>query len=80
MSPFTGRHVRLEVEGSTREAVAVMVSDNHKSLVLDLQGEGIRYRDGAVLFNFMPLLADKDGGDGDYTCLITGAAAKVTWL
>jgi len=75
-----GRHVRVELEGNTTEAVAVMVSDNRKSLVLDLQGQGLRYRDGAMIFNFLPLLADGDVDKGFYTCLITGAAAKVTWL
>lgn len=75
-----GRHVRVEVEGSTKDAVVVMASDNRKSLMLDLQGDGVRYRNGAVLFNFLPLLADQGDRDGEYTCLITGAAAKVTWL
>jgi hypothetical protein len=75
-----GRHVRVEVEGNTKEAIVVMASDNRKSLMLDLQGDGVRYRSGAVLFNFLPLLADQGDGEGEYTCLITGAAAKVTWL
>ena len=76
----TGRRVQVEIEGTTKDAVVVMASDNRRSLMLDLCGDGVRYRSGAVLFNFLPLLADQHDRDGEYTCLITGAAARVTWL
>jgi hypothetical protein len=76
----TGRQVRVEIEGSTKDAVVAFASENRKSLMLDLRGDGVRYRSGAVLLNFLALLADEQGGEADYLCLITGVPAKVTWL
>jgi hypothetical protein len=76
----TGRRVRVDIEDSTKEATVVLASDNRKSLMLDLGGDGVRYRSGAILLNFLALLADDQGGEGDYICLITKVPAKVTWL
>jgi hypothetical protein len=79
---FTGKRVRLDAEGSSVEATAVLISPNRASLLVDLGDDTeLRYRDGSISIGMLPLYAD--GGAetrGDYTSLVNGAAVKVTWL
>lgn len=73
-----GRSVKVEVEGNTVEAIVRLISDNRQSLLLDLKDNSIRYRDGAISIGFLALTGD--GSSDDYTCLLTGAAARVTFI